>query len=76
MKYITVSQTFESAEAAEKFLNNYEEVLNNAGFDRVNPDNVGSLKAIAISNADLTSYVGIEYFPEQALINFDFVTEQ
>ncbi|MBR5341955.1 MAG: hypothetical protein IK151_08550 [Erysipelotrichaceae bacterium] len=76
MKFITVSQEFESAEAAEEFLSDYEEALNNAGFDRVNPENVGSLKAIAISNDDLTSYVGIDYYPEQALINFDFVTEQ
>ncbi len=71
--YVTVSQTFESAEKAEAFLSAYETALNEAGFDRVNPDNVGSLKPIVIANADLDMYVGFDYFPEQALVNFDFV---
>ncbi len=73
--YIAVSQEFESAEKAEAFLSAYETALNGAGFDRVNPDNVGSLKTIAIANADLSMYVGIDYFPEQALVTFDFVSE-
>ena len=71
--YLTVSQTFESAEKAEEFLIAYEAALNAAGFDRVNPDNVGSLKAIAISNDDMSMYVGIDYFPEEGSVNFDFV---
>ncbi|MBR4462557.1 MAG: hypothetical protein IKS51_08270 [Erysipelotrichaceae bacterium] len=70
--YITVSQTFESAEEAEAFLDAYETALNEAGFDRVNPENVGSLKAIAIANEDLSMYVGIDYFPDDALVNFEF----
>ena len=73
--FLTVSQTFESAEEAEAFLNAYEAALNEAGFDRVNPDNVGSLKTIAISNEDLSMYVGIDYFPEEGSVNFDFVAD-
>ncbi len=73
--YLTVSQEFESAEKAEEFLGDLEAALNDMGFDRVNPDNVGSLKTIAIASEDLSKYVGIDYFPEQAMINFDFVSE-
>ena len=73
--YLTVSQEFESAEKAEEFLGNLEAALNDMGFDRVNPDNVGSLKTIAIASEDLSKYVGIDYFPDQAMINFDFVSE-
>ncbi|MBR0478993.1 MAG: hypothetical protein IJJ24_07865 [Solobacterium sp.] len=73
--FITVSQTFESAEKAEEFLNAYEEELNNAGFDRTNPELVGSLKQIAIYNEEKGMYVGLDYFAEQAMVNFDFYAE-
>ena len=73
--FITVSQSFENAEKAEAFLDTYEKALNEAGFDRVNPDNVGSLKSIAIANGDLSMYVGIDYFPEEAMVNLEFAAD-
>ncbi|MBO4358206.1 MAG: hypothetical protein J5796_00205 [Erysipelotrichaceae bacterium] len=75
--YFTVSQTFDSAEKAEAFLNAYETALNEAGFDRVNPDNVGSSKSIAISNADMDMYVGIDFFPgdDETIVNMEFVAD-
>ena len=73
--YLTVSQTFSSAEEAEAFLNDYEAALNAVGFDRENPELLGSLKQIAIYNPDKEMYVGLDYFPEQFMVNFDFVAE-
>jgi hypothetical protein len=73
--YVAVSQTFESPEKAEEFLEAYEKALNEAGFDRVNPDNVGSLKSIAIANEDLSMFVGIDYFPDQAMVSLDFIAD-
>jgi len=71
----TVSQEFESAEKAEAFLAALEEALNAEGFDRENPDVVGSLKQIVIYNPEKEMFVGIDYFPEQASVNLDFVAE-
>ena len=71
----TVSQKFESAEKAEAFLAAYEEALNAEGFDRENPDVVGSLKQVVIYNPEKEMFVGIDYFPEQASVNLDFVAE-
>ncbi|MBR3226989.1 MAG: hypothetical protein IKF68_00425 [Erysipelotrichaceae bacterium] len=73
--FLTVSQTFESPEEAEAFLDAYEEALNAEGFDRTNPDNVGSNKSIAIANEEKGMYVGFDYFPEQAMVNLDFSAE-
>ena len=73
--YITVSQEYESAEKAEAFLSGLEAALNKDGFDRENPDVVGSLKQIVIYNEAKGMYVGIDYFPEQAQVNLDFVAE-
>ena len=73
--YLTVSQTFSSAEEAEAFLNEYEAALNAEGFDRENPELLGSLKQVAIYNPEKEMYVGLDYFPEQFMVNFDFVAE-
>ena len=73
--FVTVSKEFESAEEAEALLNDYEAALNEAGLDRTNPETVGSLKPIAIYNEDAGMYVGVDYFPEQALVNFEFCAE-
>ena len=71
----TLSQHFESAEKAEEFLTAYEAALNVAGFDRENPEVVGSLKQIVIYNPEKEMYVGIDFFPEEAGIYMDFVAE-
>ena len=71
----TVSQQYESAEKAEAFLDAYEASLNAAGFERVSPETVGTYKAIAIYNEEKGMYVAIDYFPDDASVNFDFVAE-
>ena len=75
--FITVGQTFASGEEAEKFLSEYEAVLNAAGFDRENPAVVGSNKQVALVNADGSMAVGIDFFEEEggATVNFDFSAE-
>ena len=75
--YLAFDQNFETMEEAEKFLNAYEEQLTAAGFERVNPANVGSRKANAIYNEEKGLLVGIDV-TEQAsdvLVNFDFSAE-
>lgn len=73
--YLTVSQTYETVQEAEAVLNAYEEKLTAAGFERVNPDNVGSRKAIAIYNEAENLLVGIDFYEQNggALVNFDFI---
>lgn len=73
--YITLSQEFASAQEAEKFLGDLEALLNEAGYDRENPANVGSNKQIAIVNEEKGAYVGIDYFPDQASVYFEFVAD-
>lgn len=75
--YLSFDQTFASAGEAEEFLNAYESSLNDAGFDRVNPDNVGSRKQIAIYNEEKDLLVGIDFIDQgdNALVNFDFSAE-
>ncbi len=73
--YVTFSQQFESAEEAEAFLDAYEAALNEARFVRTNPENVGTLKQNAIWNEEKAMYVGIDYFPEEASVYFEFVAD-
>ncbi|GEM_PF-3635744 len=72
--FLTVSQTYETVQEAEEVLNAYEEKLAAAGFERVNPDNVGSRKAIAIYNEDKDMLVGVDFYEQNgvAMVNFDF----
>ena len=72
--YITVSQTFDTVEEADEFLEQYEEKLNAAGFDRENPSVAGTNKAIAIYNEDKGMTVGIDFFEQNggALVNMEF----
>ncbi|MBQ6333875.1 MAG: hypothetical protein IJI46_02240 [Erysipelotrichaceae bacterium] len=72
--YYTISQTFKNGEEAEKYLSDYEAALNEMGFDRVNPENVGSLKSVALYNEEKNMLVGIDYFNQEndALVNMDF----
>lgn len=63
--YVMVCQTFASTVEAEDFLNNLEATLNAAGYDRENPDVVGSLKAITIVNPTQDMIVGIDLYEEQ-----------
>ncbi|MBQ1391097.1 MAG: hypothetical protein IIY82_05055 [Firmicutes bacterium] len=72
--FITVSKTFTDAEEAEAFLSSYEEALNAVGFDRENPAVVGSNKQIAIYNEEAGMLVGVDFFPEEAIVNLDFVS--
>ncbi|MBQ6663857.1 MAG: hypothetical protein IJM69_09990, partial [Firmicutes bacterium] len=59
---------------AEAFLSSYEEALNAVGFDRENPAVVGSNKQIAIYNEEAGMLVGVDFFPEEAIVNLDFVS--
>ena len=75
--FITVSQTFADAAEAEAFLNDYEQKLNAAGFDRTSPTEAGTLKQVAIWNEDAGMLVGIDFFeqPDNTIVNFDFKAE-
>lgn len=75
--FLALSQTFENAQAAEEFLTSYEAALNDRGYGRVSPDEVGSLKQIAIYNEDEGMLVGIDFFEQEdnTLVNFDFKAE-
>ena len=73
--YLTVSQEFESAEKAEAFLDELEASMNEAGYDRFNPANVGSNKNIAIGDEEAGFYVGLDYYPDQALVMLEFVAD-
>ena len=72
--YITLGLNFEKASDAEDFLNSYEEKLTAAGFERVNPESVGSMKNVAIYNEAKDILVGIDFYEqgEGALVNIDF----
>lgn len=74
--YLAVSQSFESVEDAEMFLDKYAAELDKAGYLETDPDNVGSLKQFVFYNEDADKYVALDYFPgeESADINFDFVS--
>ena len=75
--YFTVSQTYATVQEAEDFLSAYEAKLSAMGFDRVNPEVVGSLKQVAIYNEDKGMLVGIDFFEEDdgVLVNYDFEAE-
>ena len=75
--YLTVSKEFDSVEEAEKFFNDYEAALTEAGFGRVNPENAGVRKEIAIVNEDYSMIVGIDFFEEGegASIYYEFRAE-
>lgn len=75
LAHITVSQEFADAAEAEAFLEALEASLNAQSFDRTNPANVGSNKQIVIANEDAGKYVGIDYFPDQASVNLEFVAD-
>ena len=72
--FMAVSKTFETSEEAENFLNAYEEKLNAAGFERVNPSETGSLKNVVLLNEDGSMLVGVDFFEQSSgtMINMDF----
>ena len=72
--YLTFSQTFASVDEAGAFFDAYEAALVDAGFGRVNPDNVGSYKQIALYQEDEEMVVGIDFFEEEdgASIYYEF----
>ena len=77
--YLALSQQFDTVEEADKFLSDYEALLLDEGFGRVNPDNVGSLKQIAIYNDEMDMLVGVDFFELDdggAEIYFDFKAAQ
>ncbi|MCR5793855.1 MAG: hypothetical protein K6G61_00735 [Solobacterium sp.] len=73
--FLAVSVEFESTEEAEEFLNSYETALNDAGFDRENPDVAGTLKRNALVNADGSMVVGIDFFDSPVSVYFDFIAQ-
>ncbi|MBR2990163.1 MAG: hypothetical protein IKF51_01715 [Solobacterium sp.] len=76
--YFTVSQPFASAADAERFLDDYTAVLENAGYERTNPAMVGSLRENAYYNEEEDKFVAFDYFPadDSAMINFEFVSNK
>lgn len=73
--YLTVTQSFGDAQEAEAFLSACEEKLTEAGFGRVNPENAGSNKQVALWNEEEGLLVGIDFFEEEADVYFDFSAE-
>ena len=75
--YLTVSLTFNSTQNADAFLDPYVAALEDAGFLRVNPENIGSGKAFAYYNEDINKYVAFSYYDSESKVDilFDFVAE-
>jgi hypothetical protein len=75
--YLAFDQTFATMEEAENWLNAYEAKLNEAGFERVNPSEVGSRKENALYNEEKNMVVGIDVTEQEnnTLVNFDFTAE-
>lgn len=70
-----MTQSFGDAQEAEAFLSACEEKLTEAGFGRVNPENAGSNKQVALWNEEEGLLVGIDFFEEEADVYFDFSAE-
>ena len=60
---------------AGAFFDAYEAALVDAGFGRVNPENVGTYKQIALYNEEKNMVVGIDFIEEEdgASIYYDFM---
>ncbi len=76
--FLTVSQPFGSAQDAERFLDDYVSVLDDAGYYRTNPEMVGSMRENAYYNEEEDKIVAFDFFPEEdsAVINFEFVANR
>ena len=76
-KFLSVGESFDDAAAAESYMDAYAALLDEAGFLRVNPENVGGSKPIAFYNEDLRMLVGVDFITSDsgATINFDFRAE-
>ncbi len=74
--YLTAGMTFSSESEADRFLNEYTAQLEKAGFDRTNPEIIGSLKQNAYYNEAKDKFVAFDVFPEEegVGVNFDFVS--
>ncbi len=72
--FLSLSQEFETVEAAETFLSAYEERLNDAGYGRVSPEEAGTRKQIAIYNEEEERSVCLDFFEQNggAFVSFDF----
>ncbi|MBQ1284837.1 MAG: hypothetical protein IIY19_00150, partial [Lachnospiraceae bacterium] len=76
--YVSVNQTFANTAEAETFLTELEAILNAAGYDRENPEVVGSRKQIALVNPTQDMIVGIDLFEQldgTGLVVLDFEAE-
>ena len=60
---IILYQPFDSNEEAEKFLDDYTALMEEQGYDRINPQQVGSYRNFVYFNEELKKYVGFDYFP-------------
>ncbi|MBQ9815285.1 MAG: hypothetical protein IJM53_06280 [Lachnospiraceae bacterium] len=72
--YYMVIKTYESREAAETFLNNYEAALNEAGFDRASPSEVEFDADVILYNESTNQLVGIKmYDGDNPMVYMSFV---
>ena len=73
--YLAFNQSFATVDEAGAFFDAYEAALVDAGFGRVNPENVGSYKQIALYNEEKNMVVGIDFIEEEegASIYYDFM---
>ena len=74
--YLNASVPFDSEEEAESFLNNYVAALEADGFERTNPESIGSLKQNAYYNEEKDKYVAFDFLPEVdgVSVNLNFVS--
>ena len=75
---MTVTQTFESAEAAEKYLDAYAAVLDEQGYLMMDPQKIGSVRQFLFFNEDEAKYVAFDYDPGEngASILLEFFAAQ
>ncbi len=76
--YFTLYQPFEDTTEAERFLDDYTSVLEDAGYVRTNPMMIGSLKANAYYNEEEDRFVAFDYFPDNSvpMVAMDFVANK
>lgn len=71
---LEIDEFFQSAEEAERFLDEYEALLKAAGFERIPHDEAATTRPIAIYNSEKDMLVGIQLVPngENTMVSFEF----
>ena len=75
---VTATQYFENSAKAEAFLDEYTARLEDAGYDRIDPQKLSSPRQFLFLNTDEWKYVGFDYFPgdDGASVLFEFFSSE